>query len=89
MEVFKYKIDINKNHNVVVNLPTTVPVGRAEIVIIIQPLNDGKKRKGEIDLAARGITPEQAADMRANINVKMAEMEAAGLIDPQKKKGKK
>ena len=58
MEAFKYAIDINEKRNIVVNLPTTVPVGKAEIVIIIQPLNDGQKRKVEIDLAARGITPE-------------------------------
>ena len=67
MEAFKYAIDINEKRNIVVNLPTTVPVGKAEIVIIIQPLNDGQKRKGEIDLAARGITPEQAADMRNRV----------------------
>ena len=67
MEAFKYAIDIDEKRNVVVNLPTTVPVGKAEIVIIIQPLNDGQKRKGEIDLAARGITPEQAADMRNRV----------------------
>ena len=67
MEAFKYAIDINEKRNIVVNLPTTVPVGKAEIMIIIQPLNDGQKRKGEIDLAARGITPEQAADMRNRV----------------------
>ena len=67
MEAFKYAIEINEKRNVVVNLPTTVPVGKAEIVIIIQPLNDGQKRKGDIDLAARGITPEQAADMRNRV----------------------
>jgi hypothetical protein len=67
METFKYAIDIDERRNVVVNLPTTVPVGKAEIVIIIQPLNNGQKRKGEIDLAARGITPEQAADMRNRV----------------------
>lgn len=67
METFKYAIDIDERRSVVVNLPTTVPVGKAEIVIIIQPLNDGQKRSGEIDLAARGITPEQAADMRNRV----------------------
>lgn len=67
METFKYAIDIDERRNVVVNLPTTVPVGKAEIVIIIQPLSDGQKRSGEIDLAARGITPEQAADMRNRV----------------------
>jgi hypothetical protein len=67
MEAFKYAIDIDEKRNVVVNLPTTIPIGKAEIVIIIQPLNDGQKRKGEIDLAARGITPEQAADMRNRV----------------------
>jgi len=67
MEAFKYAIDIDEKRNVVVNLPTTLPIGKAEIVIIIQPLNDGQKRKGEIDLAARGITPEQAADMRNRV----------------------
>ena len=64
MEAFKYAIDINQKRNLVVNLPTAVPVGKAEIVIIIQSLNDGQKRKVQIDLAARGNTPEQAADMR-------------------------
>ena len=67
MEAFKYAIDINEKRNIVVNLPTTIPIGKAEIVIIIQPLNDGQKRKGEIDLAARGITPEQAANMRNRV----------------------
>lgn len=67
MEAFKYAIDINEKRNIVVNLPTTVPVGKAEIVIIIQPLNNGQRRKGEIDLAARGITPDQAADMRNRV----------------------
>ncbi len=67
MEAFKYAIDINEKRNIIVNLPTTIPIGKAEIVIIIQPLNDGQKRKGEIDLAARGITPEQAADMRNRV----------------------
>ncbi len=67
MEAFKYAIDINEKRNIIVNLPTTIPIGKAEIVIIIQPLNDGQKRKGEIDLAARGITPEQAANMRNRV----------------------
>ena len=48
MEAFKYAIDINEKRNIVVNLSTTVPVGKAEIVIIIQPLNDGKERKGKL-----------------------------------------
>jgi hypothetical protein len=66
MEAFKYAIDIDERRDVVVKVPTTVPVGKAEIVIIIKPLNNGQK-KTEIDLAARGITPEQGADMRNRV----------------------
>ena len=56
MEAFKYAIDINEERNVAVNLPTTVPVGKAKIVIIIQPLNDGQKRKGEINIKLNDIS---------------------------------
>jgi hypothetical protein len=35
--------------------------------MVSPPLNDRQKIKGQIDLAARGITPEQAADMRNRV----------------------
>lgn len=64
MEVFKLSCDIDEKRKVVVELPQNVPVGKVEMMIIIQPLTNGQKRKGEINLAERGITPEQAAEMR-------------------------
>lgn len=80
MEAFKYAIDIDEKRNIIVNLPTSVPVGKAEIVIIIQPLNDGQKtRKGEIDLAARGITPDQAAEMRNRVISFEEDWDAPGM----------
>jgi hypothetical protein len=49
-------------------LPKHIPLGEAEIMIIVQPSPNGKeRRKGEIDLAARGITREQAAEMRHRV----------------------
>jgi hypothetical protein len=36
-------------------------------MLIIQPMTNGRERRGEIDLAARGITPEQAAEMRNRV----------------------
>jgi len=36
-------------------------------MIIIQPLKSKRESRGEIDLAARGITLEQAADMRNHV----------------------
>jgi len=36
-------------------------------MLIIQPLRKKREQRGEIDLAARGITPEQAADMRNRV----------------------
>jgi hypothetical protein len=68
MEAYKLSIDINEKRKIIFDLPSTIPLGKAEIMIIVQPMtNGGEKRRGEIDLAARGITPEQAAEMRNRV----------------------
>ncbi|OGC03047.1 hypothetical protein A2V82_06035 [candidate division KSB1 bacterium RBG_16_48_16] len=67
MEAFKFAVDIDNKRKVVVDLPADTPLGKAEIMIIIQPLADKGDRRGEIDLAAKGITPEQAAEMRNRV----------------------
>jgi len=68
MEAFKLSVDIDEKRKVIVDLPQSIPPGKAEMMIIVQPLtNGGERRRGEIDLAARGITPAQAAEMRNRV----------------------
>jgi hypothetical protein len=67
MEALKLSVDIDERRKVSVDLPPSIPLGKAEIMLIIQPMTNGRERKGEIDLAARGITPEQAAEMRNRV----------------------
>jgi hypothetical protein len=68
MEAIKLSVDIDAKRQVLVDLPKHIPLGEAEILIIVQPAPNGKKRqRGEIDLAARGITPAQAAEMRNRV----------------------
>jgi len=67
MEAIKLAVDIDRKRKVIVDLPPDIPLGRAEMMIIIQPLKSNRENRGEIDLAARGITPEQAADMRNRV----------------------
>jgi len=67
MEAIKLAVDIDRKRKVVVDLPPDIPLGKAEILIIIQPLKSKRESRGEIDLTARGITPEQAADMRNRV----------------------
>ena len=67
MEAIKLAVDIDSKRKVVVDLPSDIPLGKAEIMIIIQPLKSKRESRGEIDLTARGITLEQAADMRNRV----------------------
>jgi hypothetical protein len=67
MEAIKLAVDIDRKRKVIVDLPSDIPLGKAEIMIIIQPLAKPRERRNEIDLAARGITLEQAADMRNRV----------------------
>jgi len=67
MEAIKLAVDIDRKRKVIVDLPSDIPLGKAEIMIIIQPLTQKIARRGEIDLAARGITLEQAAEMRNRV----------------------
>ena len=67
MEAFKFAVDIDKKRKVIVDLPADIPLGKAEIMIIIQPLTNKRNKPGEIDLAAKGITLEQAAEMRNRV----------------------
>lgn len=63
MEAIKLSVEIDENRQVVIHLPPNIPLGKAEMMVIIQPTMNGHQW-GEIDLASRGITPEQAAEMR-------------------------
>lgn len=67
MEAIKLAVDIDKRRKVVVDIPSDIPLGKAEVMIIIQPLRKKREQRGEIDLAARGITPGLAADMRNRV----------------------
>lgn len=68
MEAYKLSVEIDERRKLIFDLPQNIPVGKAEIMIIVQPSSNGKeRRKGEIDLAARGITPAQAAEMRNRV----------------------
>jgi len=67
MEAIKLAVDIDRKRKVIVDLPSDIPLGKAEIMIIIQPLKTRSKSRGEIDLTARGITMEQAAEMRNRV----------------------
>jgi len=67
MEAFKLSVDIDDERKITVDLPQNIPLGKAEMMIIVQPLTNGKERRGEINLAARGITPQQAAEMRHRV----------------------
>jgi hypothetical protein len=67
MEAIKLSANIDERRKVIVDLPPNIPLGKAEIMLIIQPMTNGRERRGEIDLAARGITPEQAAEMRNRV----------------------
>jgi len=67
METLKLSVNIDEKRKLMVDLPSTIPTGKAEITIIIQHPENGKKKKGVVDLAARGITPEQAEEMRNRV----------------------
>lgn len=67
MEAIKLSANIDERRKVIVDLPPSIPLGKAEIMLIIQPMTNGRERRGEINLAARGITPEQAAEMRNRV----------------------
>lgn len=67
MEAFKLSANIDAGRKIMVDLPLSIPLGQVEMMIIVQPLTNGKERRGEIDLAARGITPQQAAEMRNRV----------------------
>ncbi len=67
MEAIKLAVDIDRKRKVVVDLPSDIPLGKAEILIIIQPLKPKKQSRGEIDLTARGISLEKAAEMRNRV----------------------
>jgi len=64
MEAFKLEINVDDNRKVVVDLPHTIPLGQAEMMVIIQPLKQKKVGQGENDHTAREITLEQTAEMR-------------------------
>ena len=67
MEAFKLSVDIGDERKITVDLPQNIPLGKAEMMIIVQPLTNGRERRGEINLAARGITSQQAAEMRNRV----------------------
>jgi hypothetical protein len=67
MEAFKLSVDVTEKRKMILDLPQSIPLGKAEVMVIIQPLTNGRERRGEIDLASRGITPEQAAEMRNRV----------------------
>jgi hypothetical protein len=67
MEAFKLSVDVTETRKMILDLPQSIPLGKAEVMVIIQPLTNGRERRGEIDLALRGITPEQAAEMRNRV----------------------
>jgi len=67
MEAFKLSANIDAGRKIMVDLPPSIPLGQVEMMIIVQPLTNGKERRGEINLAARGITPQQAAEMRNRV----------------------
>lgn len=79
MEAIKLAVDIDGKRKVVVDLPPDIPLGKAEIMIIIQPLKSKRESRGEIDLAARGITLEQAADMRNRVRSFEEDWNAPGM----------
>ncbi len=66
MEALKLSIEVDEKRQVVVNLPENIPVGRAEMMIFIHPVKNGREKQG-IDLASRGITPAMAAEMRNRV----------------------
>jgi hypothetical protein len=67
MEAFKLSVDVTEKRKMILDLPQNIPLGKAEVMISIQPLTNGRERRGKIDLASRGITPEQAAEMRNRV----------------------
>ena len=67
MEAFKVAVDIDDKRMVVVNLPSDFPLGKAEIMIIIQPLALDQDQRGTVNLTARGITLALAAEMRNRV----------------------
>jgi len=67
MEAFKLSAHVDAGRKIMVDLPPSIPLGQVEMMIIVQPLTNGKERRGEINLAARGITPQQAAEMRNRV----------------------
>jgi len=67
MEAIRLAVDIDKKRKVIVDIPSDIPLGKAEIMIIIQPLSPQKAGQGTIELAARGVSMEQAADMRNRV----------------------
>ena len=79
MEAIKVSVDITEKRKLTLDLPPDIPLGQAEVMIIIQPLTNGPSRSGEVDLASRGITPEQAAEMRNRVMSFTEDWEAPGM----------
>ncbi|MBN2088813.1 hypothetical protein JW964_04335 [candidate division KSB1 bacterium] len=67
MEAFKLAVNIDNKRKVVVDLPPDIPLGKAEMIIIVQPLTRKRIKPGEIDLKMRGISIGQAAEMRNRV----------------------
>ncbi len=79
METFKLSIEVNEKRQVIFDLPENIPLDQAEVLIIVQPLKNGHPRKGEVDLAVRGITPEQAAETRQRVMSFAEDWNAPGI----------
>lgn len=79
MEAFKLAVNIDKKRKVVVDLPADIPLGKAEMIIIVQSLTGKRIKQGEIDLNVRGISIEQAAEMRNRVLSFEADWNAPGM----------
>lgn len=78
METYKLSVEVSEKRQVVIDLPLSIPLGQAEILVVVQPIHNGPRR-GEIDLAARGITPIQAAAMRQRVMSFAEDWNAPGM----------
>lgn len=79
MEAIKLAVDIDRKRKVVVDLPGDIPLGKAELMIIIQPLKDKRENSSEIDLSDREITLKEAADMRNRVRGFADDWNAPGM----------
>jgi hypothetical protein len=72
MKTLTVRTTIGADRQLTISLPEDVAPGPAEVVVVVNPV-------GPVDLAARGWTQAEAADVRARLRSFEADWDAPGM----------